>query len=77
LQLHREKEALLAMEKYVRMAPEDPNGHFLIANLYGARGYYPKCWEHLHLLEEMYAGLPCIPESLKDLRRELALRFPE
>lgn len=77
LQLHREKEALTLMEKYVQMAPEDPNGRYLIANLYGSRGYYSKAWEHLHILEEMFKESPNLPQSLKDLRRELAFRFPE
>lgn len=77
LQLDRYKEALTQLEKYSFLTPDDQNAHYLLSQLYAMRSNYVKAWEHLHLAESLKKPNTPTSKTLKELRRELALRSPE
>lgn len=77
LQLHRYGEALQALEEYEKREKQDPTAEYLLAQLYAIRSEYPKAWVHLHRAEELIKGRQPMPETLKELHRELARHSPE
>ena len=77
LQLHREGEALEALEKYHRLYAKNPTAEYYLAVLWMHRLDYQQAWIHLRLAEELTSSRNHHPKTLKDLRRELTKLSPE
>ena len=77
LQLHRMKEALHSLEQLDRLDPNDATSQYYLAALHAERQNYPAAWQHLHQAEKLTAARNHFPKALKELRRELALIYPE
>lgn len=77
LQLHREGEALEALEKFHRIYPKNPTAEYYLAILWMHRLDYQQAWIHLRLAEDLDAARDHHPKTLKDLRRELTKLSPE
>lgn len=77
LQLHREGEALVLLERYHRIESNDPTAEYYLSMLYAQRFDYNKAWEHLRRVEQIVNARQYYPRQLKALRRSLALQAPE
>jgi len=77
LQLHRQREALEILERYHVLEPNDPTTEYYLTMLYLERYDYNKAWEHLRSLEKIVKNRNHYPKQIKEIRRELALFFPE
>jgi 4-alpha-glucanotransferase len=77
LQLHREREALDALQHYHSLYDNDPTAEFYLSMLYAKRSDYNKAWEHLHQVEEIVKKKDYMALQLKELRNELARISPE
>ncbi len=71
LQLHRQREALEALEVYHRIDPFNPTAEYYMASLYMERYDYNKAWEHLTQTEKLVKERDHNPKILKDLRKQL------
>lgn len=77
LQLHRMGEALALLEKLHTLDPTDPDVEYYLAQIYAERLDYNKAWNHLRLAEKITQARDHHPKALKELRKELAKRYPE
>lgn len=77
LQLHREREALEALESYHLLDANDPTAEFYLSMLYAKRSDYNKAWKHLHQVEKIVQSKNHRPKQLKELRQELTRISPE
>lgn len=77
LQLHRMREALLALETLHRLDPYDATSQYYLAALHAERLNYLQAWHHLRQAEKLTAARNHYPKILKEMRRELALIYPE
>lgn len=76
LQLHRQGEALAALEQYHRLVQDDSKAEYYLTILNALRLNYPQSKKHLQCLENSLQKIGRIPKAFKDLKRELALRSP-
>lgn len=77
LQLHRNKDALEALEKYHALDPSNPTIEYYLTILNGERWNFHKSWEHLRNAEAIVQGQNHSPRVLKELRLQLSLHNPE
>lgn len=77
LQLHREPEALAALQRYHQLEPHDPTAEYYLSTLYAKRYDYNKAWEHFKYVETLIHSKNYAPKQLKSLKRELAFLSPE
>jgi tetratricopeptide (TPR) repeat protein len=77
LQLGREREAMLALQRFHDLDPNDPIVEYYLAAIAWGRRDFNKSWDHLHQAEELLAVVNYVPEPLKDLRRSLRAQAPE
>lgn len=77
LQLHREGEALEALEKFHRLYAKSPTAEYYLSVLWMHRLDYQQAWIHLRLAENLTSARNHHPKTLKDLRRELTKLSPE
>lgn len=77
LQLHREREALEALERYHTLDHSDPTAEYYLSVLYAKRSDYNKAWEHLRYAEKIVQAKNYTPTHLKELRHELSCLAPE
>jgi predicted Zn-dependent protease len=77
LQLHRQREALEVLERYHSLEPNDPTAEYYLTMLYLERFDYNNAWIHLKSLEKIVKNRNHYPKQLKEIRRELALIYPE
>lgn len=77
LQLHRNGEALTALEKFHELDPSDPTAEYYLAALYAERYHYPKAWRHLRYAEKLTAERNYSPKPLQELRQELYKCSPD
>jgi tetratricopeptide (TPR) repeat protein len=76
LQLHREGEALKALETYHSLWPDDASAEYYLSILYAERLNYPKAWEHLFVAERLCQARDHDPKALRYFRRELTRLSP-
>lgn len=77
LQLHRTKEALQALKEVHRLDPNDATTEYYLAALQAERENYEAAWSHLRQAEKLTELRDHSPKALIQLRRELALIYPE
>ena len=77
LQLHRQGEALEALERYHQIDDTDPSAEYYLAELYAARMNYSKAWEHLKRAEELVSLREHDPKALCSFRQKLSRVSPE
>jgi cytochrome c-type biogenesis protein CcmH/NrfG len=77
IQLHRQREALEALEKYHKLDTENPNAEYYLAILYATRMDYNRSWEHFEKTESIVTERDHHPKALKELRRELERLAPK
>lgn len=77
LQLHRMKDALHALETLDRLDSNDVTSQYYLAALHAERHNYPRAWHHLRQAEKLAAARNHHPKALQELRREMALIYPE
>lgn len=67
MQLHRQGEALAALERLHALDDQDPTTEYYLATLYAERFDYPKAWKHLKQAEQITAKKNYSPQALKKL----------
>jgi tetratricopeptide (TPR) repeat protein len=77
LQLHRTQEALECLERYHKIDPSNASVEYYLAAIYAERRDYNNAWVHLHIAENLVAARQHRPQSLDELRQELAKLSPE
>lgn len=77
LQLHREKEALRALEEYHTLNDNDATAEYYLAVLYAKRYDCKRAWQHFRNAEKIVLAKQHRPKALKNLKRELSLLAPE
>jgi len=77
LQLGREKEAIPILERYITLAPDDPNAQYYLASIQFHRFHFPAAWHHLRCAEKIVFAKNHHPRLLQDLRKELQRASPE
>lgn len=77
LQLHRQKEALAALEKYWELHPFDPTAAYYLSVLSAERLDYRNAWAYLHAAESLVHQSNHHPKALIDYRRQLSILSPE
>jgi tetratricopeptide (TPR) repeat protein len=77
MQLHREKEALAALEKFWKLHPYDPSAAYYLSALYAERMDYVKAWAFLQHAEALLKAAKHQPKVLTQYRRQLEKLFPE
>ncbi len=77
LQLGREREAIISLEKYHQLDPNSVSCEYYLAILQLNRRNFPAAWKHLHQAEKLSKKKHYNPEPLRELRRELIRYAPE
>jgi len=77
LQLNRNKEALIYLNHYHAIDPENPVIEYYLAALYAERKDYNQAWRFLKLAEALTKKRGYAPKTLKELRKELIAICPE
>lgn len=76
LQLHRQKEALVALERYHQLERGDPTVEYYLAILYANRLQPKKAWMHLAAAEKIVQDRNHKPLALKEMRKSLSRAHP-
>jgi regulator of sirC expression with transglutaminase-like and TPR domain len=77
LQLHRQGEALKALERYHQLDSCHPLVEYYLVLLYAERWNFPEAWNHLHHLEKLTLGNSSADKILKALKQQLMEDSPE
>lgn len=77
LQLHRNGEAIKALEQYHVLDPNDPTAEYYLGILYASRLDYNSAWKHLRAAEAIVHARQHNPKPLQEMRRELSQLSPE
>lgn len=77
LQLHRQGEALAALEQFHDLDQSEATAEYYLTMLYAERKHYNLAWEHFHTLEKILYSRDHNSKLLREIRRELAFESPE
>lgn len=77
LQLQKLQNALFYLNEYVKLSPDDAEAQYYLTMINIERKDYGKAWEHLRNTERLVHARDYDPKPLKDLRKQLAVTFPE
>ncbi|MBJ7449305.1 MAG: hypothetical protein JHC93_02975 [Parachlamydiales bacterium] len=77
LQLKRNNEALIILEKLHTIDDQDPTVEYYLAALNAERWNYPKAWQHLLQAEKIVKERNHSPQALKELRINLKALNPQ
>lgn len=76
LQLGREKEALVLLERYLAVFSSDPTVNYYASAIHFQRRNYNKAWEYLQEAEKLCSAKKHYPKALIELKRELQRVYP-
>lgn len=77
LQLHQNSQAIKLLEQYQKSYPEDPTANYYLTVLSAERLDFQKAWAYLQQTEKVLNAQNHNPKALKDLRKQISIRFPE
>lgn len=77
LQLHRMKEALLALNSYLSLEKNDVSAEYLAAELNAIRSDYPAAHDHFSRAKKLISHRLKIPKTLKEFHKQLTNISPE
>ncbi len=77
LQLHRLGDALVALQKYHEVRPEDPTAQYYLAIIHAERLDYNNAWKHYRRAEQLVNSRHHNPKALKEARKALKQLSPE
>ena len=75
--LHCYAEALQLLKKYHAIDEKEAEINYYLALLSFSRLHYPAAWDYLHQAENIVKEHHYLPQTLKELRRELLQKCPE
>lgn len=77
LQLGREKEALIVLENYIRLDPNDPTANYYLSAIHFQRKNFNLAWKYLVQAEAITASFDHFPQALKGLKEALLRACPK